>query len=415
MLLLVISFSLEASHFRYGTISWQRDLSYVSATHKKIIFTVNSTWRWTFPWLSGASPVVGSTISSGLTFNVTGLGSVPFTVTPAPMNLLVTSINSADDYAHTQFIYTAILPNTGFPYTAYFENCCRLSTLSNNADLAFRVETKVTANNTKSPIATLPPIIYLPTNTAAATYPITSIAFDNLSNTYRLATPTEMGGAGLTQAPGLSIVGNNFVMNTVGKGINSIWNGVVIIESVDANGIIGPKIAVDVLFRISGTSTPPSFVSPTPPNSTQLTVRPLTPISFSVSAINAIAGAANTVSLSTASLPSGALFTSIPGNPVNGTFSWTPSLSQIGSYIIIITARDLANVTTSTTVIINVSEDPTFISPTLGDGSILCAIPGETINTTFTALDSTIANTVSLSAQSGALSGMSFSPILPLM
>jgi Putative Ig domain len=414
---LSITFSTEASHFRYGTISWRKDVTYVSTTHRKIIFTVNSTWRHSFPWTSGASPAVGATINSGHAFNITSLvGSSVFMPLDINMNLLVTSINSADDYANTQFIYEAILPIGGFPFLASFENCCRLSNLSNNADKNYRVETRVSENNIKSPIATLPPIIYLLSNTFTATVPITSLAFDNNINTYRLATAAEMGGTGLTQAPGLSIVGSNLVMNTVGKAVGSIWNGAVIIEPVNSSGIqTGTRIAVDVLFQITGPSTPPLFVygpsGPTPANSTEFNVRPLNPINFSVRATDVDPG--DIVSLTIASPPAGSTFSTTSANPVNGTFSWTPTATQIGNYILLITARDSDNVTSSTTIFINVSEEPEFISPTLGNGSIACAIPGETINTSFNAKDLNVNNTVSLSALSGIIPGMSFSPALP--
>src|SRR5690606_5102892 len=54
-----------------------------------------------------------------------------------------------------------------------------------------------------------------------------------------------------------------------------------------------------------------------------------------------------------------------------------------------------------------------FIAPSLGNGSVLCYMPGDTINQTYTANDVDTADRVVLSLVTASQSGMNFSPSLP--
>ncbi len=396
----------SATHFRYGTMTWRRDLSYVSSTHVRVIFNLKTAWRWSFPWGISGGPVVGSSLSIGsLVIAGTSYSS------SIAMNVTVTSINLAEDYLDADYTYTAILPMSGYPFTASFTSNARISTLQNNRDLTFRVETIVPSiNDIHSPVASLPAIVNMPVNVAAATYPVPAVDADGEPITLSLAAPATFGGG--AQPAGLSISGMNLVFDTrtsvyPTRTIGSLWNAVLNIT--DSRG---GRIALDVIIKITGASTPPSFVyPPTPPNSTLFDVRPLNTVSFLLRASDPDVG--DIVSITGAGFPAGVVFSSTNGNPANASFSWTPTSAQVGTYIINFTARDVAGVVTSSIVTIRVSVEPEFISPTLGDGSTLCAIPGELITTTFRARDPNTGNSVSLSAESGVIAGMVFSPALP--
>jgi len=62
------------------------------------------------------------------------------------------------------------------------------------------------------------------------------------------------------------------------------------------------------------------------------------------------------ITIAATGLPSGATFTSVPGNPATGTFSWTPSAPQ--SVTVTFTATDTALLTATTATTINVSPLP---------------------------------------------------------
>lgn len=407
LLLILFSFlftQASATHFRYATMTWKKDLTFVSATQVRIIFNMKSSWRWSFPW--PANPPIGATLSVG---SLVIVGSGGFS-TSAPINVIVTSVNVPEDYLDADYNYTAILPITGYPFNASFTSNARISTLRNNNDLTFRVETIVTASNNNSPVASIPAIVNMPVNTIAATYPVPAVDPDGGPVTLSLAIPSTFGGG--AQPVGLSVSGMNMVFDTrtsvyPTRTVGSLWNAVLNITDAQ-----GGKIALDVIIRITAPSTPPSFVyPPTPPNSTLYDLRPLNNLSFPLRAADSDVG--DIVTITGSGFPTGVSFSATNGNPANATFSWMPTNAQIGTYVINFTATDVAGVVTTSSVTIRVSVDPEFIAPTLGDGSILCAEPGVPIATTFSARDLNVNNTASISAVSGVVPGMNFSPALP--
>jgi hypothetical protein len=154
MLFLVVALlcttSAIASHFRYGNISWR------VVSGRTVEFKVSQSWRYSV-WY----PTLGGTISTDVLYFGDG--------TSATINLKVTSINTVEDWFYGEATITKTYA-ANQNYLAYFANCCKISTLMNNRDGNWRVETLVT----------LPAIVNLP------------LGQSNAASPFRLRIPTEM-------------------------------------------------------------------------------------------------------------------------------------------------------------------------------------------------------------------------------
>src|SRR5205823_2699917 len=126
-------------------------------------------------------------------------------------------------------------------------------------------------------------------------------------------------------------------------GFNTLYSTQVTIEDLDQSGNVKSKTALDLLIQI----VPKVGVAPVfnnPPEivcgaSQGLVVEDT--LSSKVSASDLDPG--QTVQLNVVGLPLGATMTPgvpLSGNPVSSTFSWTPTLSQLGTTTVVFTARD---------------------------------------------------------------------------
>lgn len=245
--LICVLFSTEsfASHYRYGNMSW------VPGTGNNITFTVREAWRWS----SFSNPAIGTTVNTGtLRFGDGGSASV---------NLVVTSINPGDDWFFGQTTITYNYPATG-NYTAYIEGCCRISTLQNNADGSYRNETFVNVGTgNSSPVIQSVVILNMQVGQNPATYQFPAIDPNGDNLQIRLANSSEFAGG--THPSGLSVSSTGLLsFNTVGTTIGNLFSTAVAVEDLDANNNIKSKVMVDLIIKIVGNSTPPTFNAPTP-------------------------------------------------------------------------------------------------------------------------------------------------------
>lgn len=354
--------SASATHFRYGNIVMQP-----TGNPNQIQIKVSQAWRASF---YGALPAVGATRSVGtLNFQYgTGAAIQNFNV-----NLTVTAVNAAEDWFFGEQTILVTAPNPNADYRAVFSVCCRISSLVNNRDLqATNIARLTLGNGNNAPVSTLPPIVNLPTGQAAAGFTIP--AFDENGDvvSFRLATSAEFGGG--TQPTGLSVntSSGQVSWSTVGRPVGSLHNAIFMLD--DGRGGVTP---LDVIIRITNTSTPPLFdYAVTPANSSSFSTQPGVPVSFTVRAIDNDAG--DVVSLQAIGVPVGATFSPVlpaNGNPVQTVFTWTPTAAQLGSNVISFVAQDQVGVQTTTSVSINVSLRPSFDAPTPGAGSLFCLQP----------------------------------------
>ena len=329
--LLLAATPAQASHFRYGSLTWQTAAS--DPTGKTIVFKVTQAFRdnYFFP-----IPVVGDIeYTSNLDF---GDGNF------APINLVVTSVDAPGSSFFGEVTIAHTYANSG-PYTAFYDNCCRLSSLQNNADGTWHVATDVTAGSfNSSPVSTLPAVVNLAVGQLAATFTVPG------SDSSPLTFAVLAGNPSFTQAPGLMIGATTGIATfpTTGKTIGDLYNGVVTISDGSTT------VMVDFLIRIVGSSQTPVFdYGPTPANGSTLTVLAGNPMSFTVQAHDPDAG--DVLSLQGVGLPGGATF-SPPAlaNPVSSVFSWTPTAADAGPHVVTFTAQDQVGVQALSSVTINV-------------------------------------------------------------
>ncbi|WP_118974545.1 HYR domain-containing protein [Taibaiella koreensis] len=397
---LVILFSVltairaEASHFRYGNITWSRP----DAASRTITITLTQSYRMS-NWPGVA---VGSTISDGVFLNFGDNSN-------AQVSLKVNSVNVAEDYFIGTFTTTHTYASSG-DFNVSYSNCCRLSTLQNNADGNFGQVTSVnlSTSNLGSPVSTLPPVVSVSTGLPNATFNVPAADPDGGALTYALSASVDFGGG--IQAPGISInsATGAATFNTVGKAVGTLWSAAFTIT--DATG---SRSVVDFLVKIVGSSNPPVFdYAVTPLNNAVYNVHPGDNIAFAVAASDPDVG--STVLLNGAGLPTGATF-SPSGTPTpspSTNFSWTPTAAQLGTYVMTFVATDDVGVQTSTTVRINVTAGPQFLAPTPPAVPDRLLLTGATLNDVIKASnpDPTVTTRI-LSAS--VPTGVTLSPSLP--
>eukprot|EP01117_Protostelium_nocturnum_P002989 TRINITY_DN1391_c0_g1_i1.p1 TRINITY_DN1391_c0_g1~~TRINITY_DN1391_c0_g1_i1.p1 ORF type:complete len:2993 (-),score=1010.05 TRINITY_DN1391_c0_g1_i1:45-9023(-) len=152
----------EATHFRFGTITW----SVSSALdYNTVFFTINTGWRRSFYDAVNGNPgrksnsgssktAVGDTLiqqtynnGAGRYYNFNpGDGNKPFT------GQYVTSVNERDDWIMTTWNYTYKYPKSDGEYIAYHTQSSRILSLKNNADQPWIISSKVIIRVPPNPI-----------------------------------------------------------------------------------------------------------------------------------------------------------------------------------------------------------------------------------------------------------------------
>ena len=353
LMICFLSLKTEASHYRYGNISWSR----INTTTRTITITVTQAWRRSF----FGTPIVGSVVNNTTTLNF-GDGLT------TPINITVTSVNITDDWFYGTFTVNHTYTGTLTNFTLSYSSGARIgSPLQNNANGNFSSQSfvRLIAGNTGSPVSSTPPIINLPVGQVAAAFSIPATDPDATALTFALATSAQTSA---TNPAGLAISATgNATFNTVGKVAGQLWQGAFVVTDASGSNTI-----VDFMMLMVAANTPPIFdYSITPLNNAVFNINPLQNLSFSVKALDVDPG--STVTLSAVGLPTGN-FTFTPGlpvtaNPVTSAFSFTPVFAQLGIYQITFTATRNGGVQTSTTVTVNVNTNPQFISPTRAEGS----------------------------------------------
>lgn len=338
MFLLSSAAPSEASHFRYGNLSWQP-----TGNAGEIKFNFTGAFRRS----SYGSPVVGSIFTEsqgGTTLNF-GDGSSTGT-----LQFRVIAFSAADDYV----IGEALNPGTSNagvlhtytgagPYTnAGIMTCCRVAALSNRSNANYSLTTTVSPlSGNSSPVSSQIPIVTVAQG-PASTFTVSATDPNGDGIRFRLSTEAEAGGG--PNPPGMVINPNSGVVtwNTVGLSTSTPYTVQVIIEDLDLSGNVKTSTPVDFLLKVTpSVGTPPSIaINPPGP----FNVLPGDPISFTVSGADVDSG--STVTLNTGGLPTGA--TMSPGLPISGagtpgvssTFNWTPAPAASGSYVVTFSVTD---------------------------------------------------------------------------
>lgn len=369
---LLSTFSLSASHFRYGSITWSK----VTGSTNQVKFVTTQSWRTSA--FFGTQPAIGSIVNTGpMSFGDGGTANIA---------LVVTSVNPAEDWFEGQYTvnhtYPAPSGSAVVNYTANFSSCCRISTLKDgNNDQAFVISTVVNVGNSNnSPVSTMPAIIAMQQG-ISNTYTIPSFDPDNDNLTFSVATSAESGLV-TVKPSGLTLSSAGVITWTPTTALNSLHSLSVKVSDGKTH------IMLDFIIKVVQVSTPPVFdYTVTPVNGKIFKVSPGDAVSFTVKATDS--DPSSTVKLSGSGIPSGASWnpSTTGANPASSTFSWTPTNSQLGSNVISFIATDNNGVQTSTSITIIVTQNPKFVSPTPSDLTLLVYTPGDTIEFDVKALD----------------------------
>ncbi len=308
----------QASHFRYGNLSWRQLPS--DPTGRTIEFKLTMGFRLGF---FTPTPTVGSTIT-----NATANSSAAFNfgdgISTSAFNFTVTSVNAADDNLIAEATLVRSYTANG-NFTAFIQASSRLTTLQNNANGTYRITSLVNVGTTNLPPATtLPPVINLPVNQSAATFTIPATDPNGNPLTFSLATAADLGATyTVTQPAGLTLSpsGQATFDTRSPKAVGQFYNAIVRISDGQS------FVVVDFLIRIVAASTPPAFVygGITPANNSTIQSYVGCPVSFTVRATDTDP-TSNTITLQGVGIPQGAVFSPVTGsNTVTAPFSFTPT------------------------------------------------------------------------------------------
>ena len=359
---LLLGSTVSATHYRYGSITYKyvpMPLGGVGACAIEV--TVSQAWRESFGHFAGI-PVVGSVTTSATSIlELMEIGGG--VVTTEPIFLTATTVNLVDDWYFGVFKKVFVLPLPAKEYLLSFTDCCRISTLINNADGYFRSECKVTACGlgNKSPVSSLSPIVKLSKGLSPAAFIIPGSDPDGDPLTFRLATYAEAISFGPgANAPTFAVSpAGHATISTVGYATGDQLNAFVAIEDPH-----GAKTMVDFLIEIvdsaSVISTPPMFdfsITPAPAPCFDITVGDS--LWFKVVAKDADTG--DVVTITAVGVPLGAVVSpsnpSAGGNPDTMMVCWVPGPGDVGLSVISFTAEDASALTALTSVCILVKAD----------------------------------------------------------
>lgn len=346
----------EASHFRSTQLTWTQ------AGPTTVEFKSTVAARRSF----FGSPNVGDTTAITTVFFGDGnFASPPHTVV---------AVDTTNDWLLAEATFTHTYASPG-PFTAFADTCCRLSPPQhiNNPDDNNRAETIVDLSQTSaSPVSSISPIVDCALN-ALCQFTVPAVDPDGQGLRFRFATSIEATGGASFEQPGPPHASNAatvdpttglYSWNTTGATLNSsgdtFYSTQVMVENV-VDGAVVSKTPVDFFIRL--TSSPnqaPTFITPTPTDGTVINTSVGSPVTFDVAATDPDTG--DTVTLGMLGKPATASFTSTAGNPGNGTFTWTPTVT--GSVILTLTAQDQHGLgATQRSVTINVTGATTDAGP----------------------------------------------------
>jgi hypothetical protein len=348
ILLLAVADPAHATHYRYGTMSWEP-----TENANEVVFTGAQAWRSSF----FGNPPLGSIVNVGSITTGDG-GSVPLNVRVVSINTLndwffgiFVDANGAEGIQHT---YPA-QNNNGQPWEASWSSCCRISPRSsgnyhvNNPDQSMALETRIDLAQVgnSAPRTNLPPIMNCPLGMLCSIH-VPSLDNEGDTLSFRLASTTEAGDFAYVP-PGTPFAPNpaqihptagTITWDTTGATHDADWANWRTLYSMQVVLEDGrTKTPLDFFIRIIPADAQVPYWFDTSVCGTTQTIIAGNTISFQVNARSD--DAQRIITLNHLGIPSGASFPlPAPANPVSGTFTWTPTHANGGSHLIIFTAED---------------------------------------------------------------------------
>ncbi|WP_263408516.1 Ig-like domain repeat protein [Terriglobus tenax] len=343
LLLWVVAFGASpafASHLRGISLTYQP-----TSTPGTVQFTFLYSYRASSGCNEHQPCEVGDTVDTEID---TGDGNYEYPTAT------VTSVNSADDYMISVAVFTHTYTGTG-PYTAQYNDCCRLSNLKSGASGDIVLSTTVSPFSTNHPpVASMPAILGVPL-TATPSFQLIASDPDNNTLHYRLGTAEETFGlssydCGNEPPPGLSVSQSGVVTwdtsqiaaSSCSYGtpqLGDLWPVHFMVEDVDSNNNVLSSVSVDLILKfVDGTNPAPTLAFD---QTSPLTVAPGSTISFNATANDSATNAR--VSITVAGQPANATVTNLNqllSPPLVSNFSWTPTLADAGTYVVAYTVTN---------------------------------------------------------------------------
>jgi len=235
-------------------------------------------------------------------------------------------------------------------------------------------------NDLRGPIATNVRLAAIAKNPATNTV-------DSVEGPINLAPPTypscQVTPDGALLGSTVHITASNLLANrsfnvylggqTVASGSTDASGSAALDANIPTNVITGTQIVsvhvvgtgVSAFCPVQLWSTPIFDTPPSPADGTAFTIGVGETLQIPIQASDPDTEAVDAVTLDAIGLPSGASFSvPAPSNPASATFSWTPTIDQVGSYVVIFTARDSLELSsTPLSVTITVQPAPLACTP----------------------------------------------------
>ncbi len=399
----VTAITAQASHFRYGHITWSaadgNDVEVrVQAAFRRNGYACVDPIAEIYVPCSEADgfPGVGDIIFENIGGSVLewGDGSPPAGAEFGALFFKVTAVDLDQNWWFGLALDNADLPaidtslSHTYPaagnYEAGVASCCRISGFDppnehiNNPDGDYRVATLINVGaENGSPVSALPPIVTCPID-ALCEFPIGAGDPDADAVTYRLATGAEAAPSGIFQQPGNPNAPNDaaidpqtgvYAWNTTGAQLSSLpsnatlYSTQVIIEDGSS------RVALDFLVSLKEADPTPPIIEPAPDSppvceTTQVVAVGETLV-FEVQASDPDSG--DIVTLNAVGLPINATTDPalpVSGNPVTVSFMWTPGAADEGATVVAFSAHSSAggfNTCPVTLEVIQVQEVPVSV------------------------------------------------------
>eukprot|EP01132_Coremiostelium_polycephalum_P002837 gene2837-3526_t len=365
--LFILIQNVQGSHFRFGTISWQPTTANnvmsikVDLAFRGTYFVTRNTWNTIVP---------GYRITEGSINYGDGKSD--------SMTMTVTSVNPEEDWFTGTFVITHTYPaGVTKTYTIRYDSCCRINELLNNRGQNWYISSNINiigyGDPNTSPVSGMLPIVPV-VKGRLNTFNI--IASDNevdkgIDNQKLIFRPSSVMGKNQYNPPNFVVQENGQVdFSPSQEGLycaqiqiydnSGAWTVVdFILRSKTEPGTCDPSCSnggsncetdgdcynCDSVQNKCAPPQPPYFVNPTPKENDP-------PVSFTVNqqkTINLTAVsdyASRKVFISTANVPPGAKIGQQSGtNPGSIPITWTPSVNQIGRYVVSISVKDDKDIT----------------------------------------------------------------------
>ncbi|GAM21828.1 hypothetical protein SAMD00019534_050030 [Acytostelium subglobosum LB1] len=339
LILVIITGCTNATHFRFATTSWTP-----TAQYNVINININLAYRLSYPAFANVTESVVLRGYNGKPYVGSDVGIVNFgdgSATASP-ECIVTSVNKKDDWFTCYMTVVKTYPTVVKTYTIAFTGAARISTLLNNHDANYRAQMTVTITpppgvTYSSPVSGVLPIINVIKGVPNSFQIVSNNApnVNNITNPLRftLSNDALMGGGGQVQPQGLSVDYTTGWVTFTPASLGLYTTQITITNGVDY------IVADFILNSIVAPKSPPFFFGDTPENGQEIVINNK---QFKKWAYQAMSNMSTlSVSMYYANSPVGVQCTpQVGSNPGLINCSWTPTLKDVGSYVVSLGVSD---------------------------------------------------------------------------